>query len=90
MDYVPKLAKNNLNVAIQGNCRVKVELSIGTVCLSLVNIPITLDIFNDIWLFQFKCLLIINPRKCELFTQSILFTFIIISGSIVFFLWLMK
>ena len=44
-------------------------------CLSLVNIPITLDIFNDmwfIWLFQFKCLLIINPRKLKLLTQSIL------------------
>ena len=25
MDYGPKLAKNNLYVAIQGNCRVKVE-----------------------------------------------------------------
>ena len=57
-------------------------------CLSLVNIPITLDIFNDmwsIWLFQFKCLLIINPRKLKLLTQSILFPSIIISSSIFYF-----
>ena len=39
----------------------------------------------SIWLFQFKCLLIINPRKFKLLTQSILFPFIIISGSIIFF-----
>ena len=84
MDYVPKLAKNNLYVAIQGS---KSRTSIGTMCLSLVNIPITLDIFNDmwsIWLFQFKCLLIINPRNLKLLTQSILFPSIIISGSIIF------
>ena len=57
-------------------------------CLSLVNIPITLYIFNDmwsIWLFQFNCLLIINPRKLKLLTQSILFPFFTISGSIIFF-----
>ena len=57
-------------------------------CLNLVNIPITLDIFNDmrsIWLFQFKCLLIINPRKLKSLKQTILFPFIIISGSIIFF-----
>ena len=43
MDYVPKLAKNNVYVAIQGSCRVKVE-HLLVQCLSLVNIPITLDI----------------------------------------------
>ena len=47
MDYVPKLANNNLYVAIKGNC--KIRTSIGTVCLSLVNMPITLDMFNNMW-----------------------------------------
>ena len=80
MDYVAKQAKNNLYVAIQGSCRVKVEHLFGSVCLSFVNIPFTIDIFND-----FKCLLIINPRKLKLWTQSILFPSIFISGSIIFF-----
>ena len=86
MDYVPKLAKNCLYVAIKVNCRVKVDhLLVHGLHLSLVKIPITLDIFKDmcsIWLFQFKCLLIINPRKSQ--SQLILFLFFIISGSIFF------
>ena len=44
MDYVPKLAKNNLYVAIQGNCGVKVE----HLLVQCVLVPITRDIFNDV------------------------------------------
>ena len=83
MDYVPKLAKNYLYVAIQGSCRVKVEHL-------LVQCVLVLSISQLLLIFLLICLLIINPRKLKLLTQSILFPFIIISGSIIFFLWLMK
>ena len=83
MDYVPKLAKNNLYVAIEGNCRIKVE-HLLVQCVLVLSISQLFLIFLMIWLFQFKCLLIINPLKLKLLTQSILFPFIIISGSIIF------
>ena len=44
MDYVPKLAKNNLYVAIKGNCRVKVE-HILVQCVLVLSISQLLLIF---------------------------------------------
>ena len=86
MDYVPKLAKNNLYVAIKVNCRVKVE-HLLVQCVLVLSISQLLLIFLMIyiWLFQFGCLLIINPRKLKILTQSILFPYIFISGYTIFF-----
>ena len=44
MDYVPTLAKNNLYVAIQGNCRVKVE-HLLVQCVLVLSLPQLLLVF---------------------------------------------
>ena len=44
MDYVPKLAKNNLDVVIKGNCRVKIK-HVLVYCVLVLSIAQLLLIF---------------------------------------------
>ena len=58
MDYVPKLAKNNLYVAIQGDCRVKVEHL-------LVQCVLVLSISQLLLIFLMICDLYSCPNGCS-------------------------